>query len=771
MNKLTLVFLLSTIPLCIGLISCQSLQKNDFANRSVAQAPAQTTLLGPVVSKDKIQFNIYSSKATRVEIYFYKQTLGADEVASLQLTKKLSDSVWSVDVPWKAINKMGLKQGIFYGYRIWGPNWEYTSDWTKGSSQGFKAHVDDQGNRFNPNKLLVDPYALEISHDPINAKNQNFSYFQTGQDNYLKDSGPLAPKSVVLLKKLADSTTRIQRPLKDEVIYEVQIKGFTANDPSVPGKLRGTYKGAALKAQYLKDLGVTAVEFLPVQETQNDQNGMKQSTEGTNYWGYMTINYFAPDRHFSSDKNMGGPTSEFRQMTETFHKAGIKVYVDVVYNHTSEGGVGNDENQADLISYRGIDNSAYYLLTSDKKHYWENTGVGNNLNTAHPVARNLIVDSLKYWKDKLGVDGFRFDLAPVLGNSQLENGFRFDKMNPENALNRLVKELPVRAESGSGDGVDLIAEPWTTSSYNIGEFPSGWAEWNGSYRDKFRQHQNKEGFEAITPGQLAARFAGSSDIFQNNGRKPWHSINFIDVHDGFTMADVYRYNTKNNLQPWPMGPSDGGSDNNDSWDQGGNFDQQRQAARNAMSFLMMSAGVPLIQGGDEFQRTLKGNNNAYNLDAATNWLDWSQIKNNLLFKTFSQKLMKFRSAHPSLRRANYFDGQDHNANGLKDITWYASNGYEPNSNYWGDSKQRFLAYRIDATEVTGESVNSILVAYNGHSSEVTMNLPAPTAGKNWYRISDTAAWFEAQSNFSDNGDLIKDNYGMKARSVLVFVER
>lgn len=758
--------------LCVGLIGCQSLQKNDFINRSVAHAPASATLLGPVVSKDKIQFNIFSSAATRVEIYFYKKALGADEVARFELAKNPTDSVWSVDVAWSKLNQLGLGQNIFYGYRLWGPNWEYTSDWVKGSTKGFKAHVDDKGNRFNPNKLILDPYAREISHDPINSQHQDFSYFQTGQDNYQKDSGPFASKGIVLLKNLTDSTTRIRRPLKDEIIYEVHLKGLTANDFSVPTKLRGTYRGAALKAKYLKDLGVTAVEFLPVQETQNDQNSLKESTNGANYWGYMTINYFSPDRRFSSDKSIGGPTAEFRAMTEAFHKVGIKVYVDVVYNHTSEGGVGGDANQADLISYRGIDNSAYYLLTADKKRYWENTGTGNNLNTAHPVARNLIVDSLIYWKNKLGVDGFRFDLAPVLGNSQLENGFRFDKLDPENSLNRLVKELPVRLESGSGDGVDLMAEPWTTSSFNLGEFPSGWAEWNGSYRDKFRKHQNKDGFESITPGQLAQRFAGSADIFQNNGRKPWHSINFIDVHDGFTLADIYRYNSKINFQAWPMGPSDGGSDDNDSWDQDGNYEQQRQAARNALSFLMLSSGVPLIQGGDEFLRTLKGNNNAYNLDSVGNWLDWSQLKNNLSFNGFSKRIMKFRQAHSSLRNANYFDGQDHNGNGLTDITWHTANGSVPDSNYWSNSKQRFLAYRIDASETSGESVQSIFVAYNGQSSDVTVNLPTAYPGKNWYRISDTAAWFESQSNFSDKGDLLSNNnYDMKARSVLILIER
>ncbi len=720
-----------------------------------------------------LSFRIFSSRATRIEIYLYKKAFGEKEVSHFALSPDPQTHIWSIKFSKQKIQDLGLSQNIFYGFRIWGPNWPYDTAWTPGSLVGFKNDVDSEGNRFNPNKLLLDPYAREVSHDPLNPRNSDFTYFQSGSGLRNRDSGLFAPKGVVLWNVFPDSNSRIPRALKDEIIYEVQLRGLTKSDPTIPESLRGTFKGAALKARYLKQLGITAIEFLPVQETQNDLNATQKSTEGVNYWGYMTMNYFSPDRHFAFDQSPGGPTKEFREMTEAFHNAGIKVYLDMVYNHTFEGGLGNDITKADVLSYRGIDNATYYLLTADHLHYWENTGTGNNLNTAHPVVRDLIVDSLKYWKNQMGVDGFRFDLAPVLGNSISLNGFNFDGANLSNAINRMVKELPGRPAPG-GEGVDLIAEPWTTGSYHLGQFPWGWAEWNGSFRDTLRKFQNKEGFENISPGQLAKKFVGSSEIFQASRRKPWHSINFMDVHDGFTLADLYRYNQKNNLRSWPDGPSDGGTDNNDSWDQGGDLILQRQAARNGMAFLMLSAGVPMIQGGDEFLRTLKGNNNSYNLDTAKNWLNWDLVKENSEFFNFTQRLIAFRRAHSSLRPTEYFSGQDHNGNGLKDITWYMANGAEPSADYWNNSRNRFLAYRIDTTEFQGETVRSIYVAINGSNFDISAKLPTPNPNKSWYRVSDTAAWNEKNSNISPAGSeslLTETNYLMHGRSVLLLIEK
>jgi isoamylase len=415
-----------------------------------------------------------------------------------------------------------------------------------------------------------------------------------------------------------------------------------------------------------------------------------------------------------------------------------------------------------------------YELTSGNRFYFDNTGVGGNFNTANTIARNLIIDSLAYWKDALGVDGFRFDLASVLGNRCSDSCFSFDKLDPANVLNRAVKELPVRPAAG-GSGVDLIAEPWAIGdgTYQVGNFPSGWAEWNGVYRDTFRKSQNKLGVEKVTPGNLAARFAGSADLYSDDGRKPWHSVNFMVAHDGFTLRDLYSYNSKNNSQPWPFGPSDGGEDNNNSWDQGGDTTLQRQAARNGLAFLMLSAGVPMITGGDEMYRTQNGNNNAYNLDSEKNWLNYGDATAFPKFFNYSKKLLAFRSAHPALRPAEFFKGTDNNSNGLKDITWLTDGAGEADGNYMDNSDNHFLAYRIDGSEF-GDSFQSIYVAYNGWSGDVTATLPTNLAGKRWYRVSDTAARMESHDNFNAPGSEEQmDNtpYKLTGRSLLILLEK
>jgi isoamylase len=720
------------------------------------------------------RFAVFSSSATRLELCVFAGPLGQAEVARYELVRDPSTDVWSVTVPVADLTAKGVST-IYYGYRAWGPNWTYVAGWAPGSTAGFVADVDAAGNRFNPNKVLLDPYALEVSHDPTTPQQPDGSIYASGPDHRAKDSGPLGPKGVLVKRDAVSFGTKPTRPFKDEVIYEVHVRGLTMNDPTVPAQYRGTYLGAGTKAAYLKSIGVTAVELLPVQETHNDTNDIAASTQGDNYWGYMTLDYFAPDRRYASDKTPGGPTKEFKQMVKAFHDQGIKVYTDVVYNHTGEGGLWDGTgNVANLLSMRGLDNATYYELAADARYYYDNTGCGANFNTANEVARDLVIDSLWYWNQVLGVDGFRFDLASVLGNTCERNCFDFDKLDPANALNRSVAELGVRPEAG-GAGVDLIAEAWAIggNSYQVGNFPSGWAEWNGAFRDTFRKDQNKMGMEAVTPGQLATRFAGSSDLFQDDGRKPWHSVNFMVAHDGFTLRDLYVYNGKNNGQAWPYGPSDGGEDNNVSWDQGGDPSLQRQAARNGLSFLMLSAGVPMITGGDEMYRTQYGNNNAYNLDSDKNWLDWSDAQKNASFASFARRLMTFRGAHPALRPAGFFSGQDKNGNGLKDITWYRDDGKEADGAYMTDPGKHFLGFRIDGTEV-GDGAASIYVAYNGWSGKVTATLPWKLAAKSWYRAGDTAAWMEGQGNFKDAGQedpMNGSTYDLAGRSVLVLIER
>jgi glycogen operon protein len=744
-----------------------------------ASAAVNPNGLGARYNADgSITFKVYSSRATRIMVYLYKTSYNAQDSLRYVMTKNATTNVWTSTVPASSISASIGAGPVYYGYRAWGPNWPYSSSWTKGTGVGFVSDVDPQGNRFNPNKLLVDPYALEITHDPTNASNADGTVFASGPSYRNLDSGAKAPKGVVLRTDTTSVGTKPTRALKDDVIYEVHVRGLTKNDASIAAAYRGTYKGAGLKAAYLASLGVTAVEFLPVQETQNDTNDVDPaSTSGDNYWGYMTLNYFAPDRRYSFDKTPGGPTKEWKAMVKAFHDAGIKVYIDVVYNHTGEGGLWNDDkNVANLLSFRGLDNPAYYCLTSDMQKYYDNTGVGGNYNTYNPAAQQVIVDSLAHWKTALGVDGFRFDLASVLGNTCQHGCFWYDKLDPNTALNRVWNELGPRPDAG-GAGVDLIAEPWAIwgNSYQVGNFPQKWAEWNGIYRDDLRKDQNQMGLEAVTPATLATRFAGSSDLYGDDGRRPQHSINFMVAHDGFTLSDLYAYNSKVNNQLWPYGPSDGGEDNNHSWDQGSVAADQRKAARNGFAFLMLSAGTPMLTGGDEYLRTQYGNNNAYNLDSSANWLGYSWSADQTTFNTYAKRMIAFRKAHPALRPSNFYASTDTNGNVMEQLRWFKPDGQVPDGAYWNDANNHAIAYRIDGTEL-GDSASAIYVAYNGWSGSVNFTLPWPGAGKSWYRVADTSGWNEGPNQCAAPGSEAAVGgewtvYGLGPRAVLVLIAK
>ena len=752
-----------------------------MATLASAHAAINTMNLGAKydASASNINFRLYSSRASRIDLYVYASPNGAQEVARFVMSKD-ANQVWSSNISVASLKALGVNGAVYYGYRAWGPNWPYNASWSKGSTLGFLADVDANGNRFNPNKLLTDPYALELSHDPSSATTPaNLTVYASGASYRQLDSGTVAPKGIVLLANSSSIGVKPSRAQKDDIVYEVHLRGLTKNDTSIPAAYRGTYKGAAMKAAYLASLGVTAVEFLPVQEIDNDGIDVQAtSTTGDNYWGYMTLNYFAPDRRYAYNKAAGGPTAEFKEMVKAFHDQGIKVYIDVVYNHTGEGGAwnANDKTTYSLYSFRGLDNPSYYTLTSDMQATVDNTGVGGNFNTRNPVAQNLIIDSLNYWSSTLGVDGFRFDLASVLGNTCEVGCFNFDKMDANNALNRIVRELPPRPNAG-GAGVDLIAEPWAIggNSYQVGGFPTGWVEWNGIFRDTFRQSQNKMGIAPITPGQIATRLAGSADLYQGNGRKPWHSINFMVAHDGFTLRDLYACNQKSNNQAWPFGPSDGGEDHNMSWDQGGIVLDQRKAARNGMALTLLAAGTPMLNAGDEYLRSLNCNNNPYNLDSSANWLNYAWSTEQTTFNTFAKRLIAFRKAHPALRPQNFYSGSDNNANGMPQLAWFKPDGGTPDGTYFADANNRALAYRIDGSEFA-DPASALYIAYNAWSGMVNFNLPSPGAGKNWYRVMDTSTWNEgantvtapgAESYIGGQGVV----YGLNGRAMLLLIAK
>jgi isoamylase len=736
--------------------------------RPAATAAIDSGNLGARYNGSDVTFRVYSASATRLAVYVYAAPTGEQEKASFVLTKDATN-IWSATVGVADLQNAGVTGTIYYGYRAWGPNWPFDPVWTKGSSAGFVSDVDASGDRFDPNKLLLDPYAREISQDPLTPADPGRDRYGSGPDFRTVDTGPTAAKGIVLADDGTGTGTKPTRPFKDDIVYEVNLRGLTRNDPSVPEADRGTYRGAASKAAALHALGVTAVEFQPLQEIQNDTNDADPtSTAGDNYWGYQTVNYFAPDRRYAADHSPGGPTREFKAMVKAYHDAGIKVFVDVVYNHTAEGGPWNaaDKNTYNVYSWRGLDNPTYYSLTSDRQAPVDNTGVGGNVNTFNPATQNMIVDSVAYWKDALGVDGFRFDLAVVLGNTCEHGCFSYSRTNPSTALNRLVAEMPARPATG-GSGVDWIAEPWAigAGTYQVGNLPAGWAEWNGIYRDSLRRDQNKLGVSPITPGELANRFAGSSDLYGDDGRGPSSSVNFMVAHDGFTLKDLYSCDAKNNDQPWPYGPSDGGSDGNDSWDQGGDAAAQRKAARNGMAFLMLSAGVPMMTGGDEYLRGINCNNNPYNVDSAANWLDYSWNTDQSTFNTYVTRLVAFRDAHPALHPASFYtSGQ---------LQWFTPAGTAPDAAYWNDANNHALAWRIDGTAF-GDPAPALYVAYNGWSGDVTFTLPAPPAGRQWYRVTDTSTWAEGPDQVRAPGaedPLGGGTYSLGGRGLLLLVAK
>ncbi|MCB9593072.1 MAG: glycogen-debranching protein [Sandaracinaceae bacterium] len=710
-----------------------------------------------------VEVRVHAPNATRVEVALFDVALGAPERLRVPLEAD-GEGRFEVRVDAAALSAAGLAEPLFYGLRVWGPNWPFDEAWAPGSEVGRVLDVDADGNRMNPNKLVLDPYALEVSHDPIHAEHRDFGVFRTDAANRARDSGPFAPKGVVI--GCAAATPGPERPFRDEVVYEVHLRGLTQADPTVPEAERGTYAGAARRAAWLRSLGVTAVELLPVHETPNDQNELTDDASGDNYWGYSSLSFFAPDRRYAADRSPGGPTRELRAMVDAFHAEGLKVYVDVVYNHTAEGGASGDA--ATILSWRGLDNASFYVLGDDARGYVVSNGVGPDLATAGPVASELVLASLGYWHDALGVDGFRFDLASVVANGCARGCYRYDARLPTRIADALARD------ADGGPGVDLIAEAWGAvgGTYQVGAFPRGWAEWNDRYRDAVRRDLNRLDREVVPLREVMRRISGSPDLYEDDGRPPAASVNFVVAHDGMTLNDLFRFDTKQNDLPWPYGPSDGGTNDDLAWSHTGDPLRQGTVTQTALALLALSAGVPMITGGDESGRSLRANNNPYNLDSEASWLRWpGDPAHDEALRDFTARLFAFRAAHRALRPGRHWQVfGDADGDGLTEVRWFRDDGRFVDDAYIDAAANHFVAWQLDGDEL-GDEAATMWFGYNGWSGTILAALPEPPAGLSWRRAIDTSEGAASVGWIEDDGPVVTGEVAVARRSVVVLVAR
>ncbi|KAA9345585.1 glycogen debranching protein GlgX [Adhaeribacter soli] len=664
--------------------------------------------LGATYDGDGVNFALYSQNATGVELCLFNSVDDETESVKVKMVER-THYVWHAYVP-------GLKPGQLYGYRVHGP------------------YEPNNGHRFNPNKLLIDPYALAISGN-FNWTDALFGYKLGDKEEDLSfssiDSAPFVPKAVVV-----DSTFDWEddkkpcTPYHRSVIYETHVKGFTKMHPEIPENIRGTYAalGHPVTIKYLKKLGVTAVELMPVHHFITDRYLKDKGL--TNYWGYNTIGYFAPDVRYCSSGRLGEQVTEFKTMVKALHKAGIEVILDVVYNHTGEG-----NHMGPTLSFKGIDNASYYRLVEDnKRYYMDYTGTGNTLNANLPNVLKLIMDSLRYWIQEMHIDGFRFDLAATLARELHE----VDRLS---SFFDIIHQDPVISQ------VKLIAEPWDIGEggYMVGNFPPGWTEWNGKYRDCVRDFWR--GADSML-AEFAERFTGSSDLYQDDSRKPTASINFVTAHDGFTLQDLVSYNEKHNEANGEN--NNDGESHNRSWNCGEegptnkpdiNELRQRQK-RNMLATLFLSQGVPMLLAGDEMGRTQGGNNNAYCQDNEISWVNWKKADKDLL--QFTQKLIQLRKDHPVFCRRRWFQGQPIKGIGLEDIAWFLPSGEEMSEESWNQDFAKSLAVYLNGKGLRssgpkGEFImdDSFYVIFNAHHDPLNYKLPPKKYGDVWTKILDT----------------------------------
>jgi isoamylase len=674
--------------------------------------------LGATWDGSGVNFAIFSEHGVAVDLCLFDANDGNEQ--RIRLVEH-TDLVWHCYLP-------DARPGQRYGYRVHG------------------RYEPGAGHRFNADKLLIDPYAKRIDGSVV-WDDSLFGYRIGIDDDEAddRDSAPFVPKAVVVDPAFVwGGDERLRIPFDRTLIYEVHVKGFTQRHPEVGEEQRGTYAGlaSAPAIDYLTNLGITAVELLPVHQHVDERHLVERGL--VNYWGYNTIGFFAPDIRFSAT---GEPVGEFKTMVKRLHDAGIEVILDVVYNHT-----GESNHLGPTLSFRGIDNAAYYRLSpEDQARYVDYTGTGNTLDATSPRVLQLIMDSLRYWITEMHVDGFRFDLASALARELHD----VDKLG---SFFDIIHQDPIISQ------VKLIAEPWDVGpgGYQVGNFPVGWAEWNGRYRDSLRRFWKGIGSQAA---ELAYRLSGSSDLYAGSGRRPHASINFVTSHDGFTLHDLVSYERKHNEANGEEN-RDGDDDNNSlnfgvegETDEEGVIEARERQKRNLLATLLLSQGVPMLLGGDEIGRTQRGNNNGYAQDNETSWFDWSLDRRGRQLHAFARALIHLFSGHPVLRRRRFFQGRQIRGSRVKDLTWFAPDGTEMDDEQWQAPGVRTLAVQyagdaIDDRGPRGERIvdDTLLVILNADERPVAFTLPNHEAAKRWEVVFDTVhATFTAAHGEHDGG--------------------
>ncbi|MEJ2345743.1 MAG: glycogen debranching protein GlgX [Gammaproteobacteria bacterium] len=691
--------------------------------------------LGATWDGEGVNFALFSENAEHVELCLF-DARGKRELERIPMPEQ-TDQVWHCYLP-------EARPGLLYGYRVYGP------------------YQPQLGHRFNPNKLLLDPYTKAVD-GTLRWSDIQFGYRVDHKKGDLsmdrRNSAPGMPKSRVIDPAFTWGDDRPPRiPAHETIIYELHVKGFTNRHPDVPPALRGTYAGLATEPviDHLRTLGVNAVELLPVHAFVDDRHLTEKGLH--NYWGYNSIGFFAPDLRYSAT----GVISEFKTMVKTLHSAGIEVILDVVYNHTAEG-----NHLGPTLSFRGIDNAAYYrLVPDDPRFYQDYTGCGNTLNMMHPKVLQLIMDSLRYWVQEMHVDGFRFDLASALARELHE----VDRLG---AFFDIIHQDPILSQ------VKLIAEPWDLGEggYQVGNFPVGWMEWNGKYRDAVRAYWKGDGGLI---GELAYRLTGSSDLYEHGGRQPFASVNFITAHDGFTLHDLTSYNRKHNDANQEQNRD--GENNNLSWNSGveGPTDDpelralREQRKRNFLATLLLSQGIPMLLAGDEMGRTQRGNNNAYCQDNKLSWVNWNLGAEQRDLMAFVSRLIQLRRAHPVFRRRNFFQGRPIKGNHVKDITWLHPSGNEMTDATWNHEQAWCLGVYycgevLDEYDARGRQLldDNFLLLLNAYHEPVRFHIPSFSGRPSWQVILDTTH----PRGLGDPGEHLAGGvYELNGRSLVMLIQ-